>query len=229
MAGFRSPHNSPNNIVYLENTYPDAIKRYFPDLGDNVIIINGIGTDVQSRLNGQDLDTDSIYTTNQKNIVELAKKAYLNCPTILNEIKPDGNSQYDKSMKSYSKMDSNIASSQYNIGLASNIAQLALSYWFDGRCKDKELEDIFIICSVLAQVAIDSCKRNFEITVGTEIYRILRKPCMRDHKPKYPVFYADVQKCKNKKKKGKKLEIKKEDVRVFNCPMDILYQIIDVL
>ena len=227
LAGFRSPHNSPNNIVYLENTYPDAIKRYFPDLGDNVIIINGIGTDVQSRLNGQDLDTDSIYTTNQKNIVELAKKAYLHCPTILNEIKPDGNSQYGKSMKSYSKMDSNIASSQYNIGLASNIAQLALSYWFDGECEDKELEDIFIICSVLAQVAIDSCKRNFEITVGTEIYRILRKSCMRDQEPKYPVFYADVQKYKNKKKKGKKLEIKKEDVRVFNCPMDILYQIID--
>lgn len=50
---------------------------------------------------------------------------------------------------------------------------------------------------------------------------------MRDQKPKYPVFYADVQKYKNKKKKGKKLEIKKEDVRVFNCPMDILYQIID--
>ncbi len=66
LAGFRSPHNSPNNIVYLENVYPDKIRRYFPNLGDNVIIINGIGTDVQSRLNGQDLDTDSIYTTNQK-------------------------------------------------------------------------------------------------------------------------------------------------------------------
>ena len=32
LAGFRSPHNSPNNIVYLENVYPQAIKQYFPDL-----------------------------------------------------------------------------------------------------------------------------------------------------------------------------------------------------
>ena len=226
LAGFRSPHNSPNNIVYLENVYPEAIKRYFPDLSDNVIIINGIETDVQSRLNGQDLDTDAIYTTNQKNIVELAKKAYKEFPTIINGIKPNGNSEYDKSMLSYSKMDSSISSAQYNIGSASNIAQLALSYWFDGGCKDKELEDIFIICSVLAQVAIDSCKRNFEIKVGTELARIEKKQCMK-HNPRYPVFYADVQKYNNKKKKGNKLEIKDSDVGFFNCPMDLLYKIIE--
>lgn len=226
LAGFRSPHNSPNNIVYLENVYPEAVRRYFPNLGDNVIIINGIGTDVQSRLNGQDLDTDSIYTTNQKNIVNLAKKAYIECPTIINGIKPDGNSEYDKSMLSYSKMDANISSAQYNIGSASNIAQLALSYWFDGGCNDKELEDVFIICSVLAQVAIDSCKRNFEIEVGSELARISRLQCMK-HDPRYPRFYADVQKYNNKKKKGKKLEIKDSDIGFFNCPMDLLYRIVE--
>ena len=225
LAGFRSPHNSPNNIVYLENVYPDKIRRYFPNLGDNVIIINGIGTDVQSRLNGQDLDTDSIYTTNQKNIVELAKKAYNEHPTIINDIKY-GTNEYDKSMKSYSKMDANISSAQYNIGSASNIAQLALSYWFDSGCGDKELEDVFIICSVLAQVAIDSCKRSFEIKVGSELARIEKMQCMK-HDPRYPVFYADVQEHNNKKKKGNKLEIKKDDVGFFNCPMDLLYQIIE--
>lgn len=226
LAGFRSPHNSPNNIVYLENVYPDKIRKYFPNLGDNVIIINGIGTDVQSRLNGQDLDTDSIYATNQKSIVELAKKAYAEFPTIINGIKPDGNSKYDKSMLSYSKMDASISSAQYNIGSASNIAQLALSYWFDGGCQDKELEDVFIICSVLAQVAIDSCKGNFEIGVGSELARISKLQCMK-HDPRYPRFYADVQKYNNKKKKGKKLEIKDEDVGFFNCPMDLLYRIIE--
>ena len=225
LAGFRSPHNSPNNIVYLENVYPDKIRKYFPDLGDNVIIINGIGTDVQSRLNGQDLDTDSIYTTNQKDIVELAKKAYIEYPTIINDIKY-GTNEYDKSMKSYSKMDANISSAQYNIGSASNIAQLALSYWFDGGCKDKELEDVFIICSVLAQVAIDSCKRSFEIKVGSELARIEKMQCM-EHDPRYPVFYADVQKYNNKSKKGNKLEIKDEDVGFLNCPMDLLYRIIE--
>jgi len=225
LAGFRSPHNSPCNIVHLENVYPERVKKYFPNLGDNVIIINGIGTDVQSRLNGQDLDTDSIYTTNQKNIVGLAKKAYTEFPTIINGIKY-GTNEYDKSMKSYSKMDQNISASQYNIGSASNIAQLALSYWFDGGCKDKELEDVFIICSVLAQVAIDSSKRNFEIKLGSELARIEKMQCMK-HEPRYPVFYADVQKYNNKNKKGKKLEIKESDIGFLNCPMDLLYQIIE--
>ena len=225
LAGFRSPHNSPNNIVYLENVYPEAVRKYFPDLGDNVIIINGIQTDVQSRLNGQDLDTDSIYATNEKNIVELAEKAYREYPTIINDIKY-GTNEYDKSMKSYSKMDAGISSAQYNIGLASNIAQLALSYWFDSGCESKELEDVFIICSVLAQVAIDSCKRNFEVKVGAELARIEKLICMK-HEPRYPAFYADVQRYNNRNKKGNKLKIKDSEIGFFNCPMDLIYQIIE--
>lgn len=64
IAGFRSPHNSPNNIVHLINVYPPSIQN-ISQIRKN-IVINGIGTDVQSRLNGQDLDTDAIYATNQK-------------------------------------------------------------------------------------------------------------------------------------------------------------------
>lgn len=228
LAGFRSPHNAPNNIIYMENVYPKSIMRYFPNLGNNVIIINGIGTDVQSRLNGQDLDSDSIFVTNQRNIVSLAQKAYLTCPTIVSRIDSSVSKQFDTSMKSYSKMDAGIASSQYNIGLASNIAQLALSYWFDGGCKNQELEDIFVICSVLAQVAIDSAKRNFDVDVGKELSRLKNRPCMKNRKKKYPTFYAAVQKENNKKKKkNKRLKIKDDDVKSFKCPMDILYDLIE--
>lgn len=42
LAGFRSPHNAPNNIVHLVNTYSQEIQRYFPKLGNNVIVINGL-------------------------------------------------------------------------------------------------------------------------------------------------------------------------------------------
>lgn len=41
---------------------------------------------------------------------------------------------------------------------------------------------------------------------------------------KYPVFYAKVQKLKNKN--GKNKEIKSSETKYYNCPMDILYQII---
>lgn len=227
IAGFRSPHNSPNNIVYLENVYPEGLQKYFPKLGNNVVVINGIGTDVQSRLNGQDLDTDSIYATNQPDIVQLARKAYNEYPTIINGIEQLGTSEYTKSMASYAKMDSDISAAQYAIGYSSNLAQLALCYYYHEGSKNKDLEDVFIICSVLAQVAIDSAKRNFEIKVSPELNRISKLECMK-REPRYPKFYAEVQKLKNRKKsKNKQLEIKEDDIGDFNCPMDILYRIIE--
>lgn len=227
LAGFRSPHNAPNNIVHLVNTYSEEIQRYFPKLGNNVIIINGIGTDVQSRLNGQDLDTDAIYTTNQPDIVNIAEEAYLNYPTIINNIGLKRNSGYKKDMKSYAKMDSKISSSQYAIGEASNIAQLALSYYYDGGSKSQEQEDVFIICSVLAQVAIDSAKRTFDINVNSELSRLSNLMCMQmEDGKKYPVFYANVQAQKIKGRKKKK-EIKECEIREFNCAMEILADIIE--
>ncbi len=227
LAGFRSPHNSPNNIVRLVNTYSEEVQKYFPKLGNNVIIINGIGTDVQSRLNGQDLDTDAIYTTNQPDIVNIAEEAYLKYPTIINDIGLKGNSEYKKDMESYAEMDSKISSSQYAIGEASNMAQLALSYYYDGGSKSKELEDVFIICSVLAQVAIDSAKRVFDINVNSELLRLSNLTCMQpEDGKKYPVFYAKVQEQKMKGKKKKKA-IEESKMSEFNCSMEILSDIIE--
>lgn len=227
LAGFRSPHNSPNNIVHLVNAYSGEIQKYFPNLGNNVIVINGIGTDVQSRLNGQDLDTDSVYVTNQSDIVQLAEEAYMNYPTIINDIPLTGDSEYRKDMESYAKMDNKISSAQYAIGNTSNIAQLALSYYYDSGCKNKELEDVFIICSVLAQVAIDGCKREFDISANSELQRITSLSCMQpEDGKKYPVFYAKVQEQKMNGKKKKKV-IGDDEIRKFNCPMEILADIIE--
>lgn len=226
LAGFRSPHNAPNNIIHLVNTYSEPIKKYFPKLGNNVIVINGIKTDVQSRLNGQDLDSDAIYTTNQTDIVDIAEQAYINYPTIVNDIELLGNSKYRKDMKSYAEMDSKISSAQYAIGSSSNIAQLALSYYYDGGSKNKELEDIFIICSVLAQVAIDSAKRTYDVDVNNELSRLSGLPCMKpEDGKKYPMFYAKIQDLKNSRRKIKK-KINEEEIRFFNTPQDILAKII---
>ena len=214
LAGFRSPHNSPDNIVHLINKYSEPIQKYFPKLGDNVIIINGIGTDVQARLNGQDLDSDCCYVTNQVDIVSLAKNAYMEYPTIVNEIPLKSTSVYRKDMESYALMDNKIAAGQDDVGSSSNIAQLALSYYYDLQYHtgehSKELGDIFVICSVLAQVAIDSAKRSFDVSVGDELRRLQRiakdinkgnnELCGRKDTVKYPQFYAEIQSEKQKKK-----------------------------
>ena len=38
LAGFRSPHNSPNNIVHLINKHPDILQKYFRFLYKGIII-----------------------------------------------------------------------------------------------------------------------------------------------------------------------------------------------
>lgn len=135
-----------------------------------------------------------------------------------------------------------------DVGYSSNMAQLALSDWFvqKGHLKHgknevpedeteepdytKDLEDIFIICSVLAQIAIDSAKRTFEVTVSNELRRIRESGYMSGM---YPKFYAEVLKYKlskskdtEKNKKDKKGKIEKK-TKFMKCPMDILYDIIE--
>lgn len=264
LAGFRSPHNSPNNIVHLINRYSEPIQTYFPKLGDNVIIINGIGTDVQSRLNGQDLDSDSCFVTNQPDIVVLSKKAYMEHHTIVNEIPLKGTSVYRKDMTSYALMDNKIAAGQDDVGSSSNVAQLALSYYYDimyhiGE-QNKELRDVFVICSVLAQAAIDSAKKIFDVSVGDELRQLKKvaqdintennELCGRKEKVRYPVFYAEIQ-CEKQKKKVERLkrqnqlnkeaaelageEYKEELLSVmdkskrakYKCPMELLSGYVD--
>lgn len=232
LAGFRSPHNSPNNILSFKNVYSEELIKYFPNLGKNVIVVNGIGTDIQARANGCDFDTDAFFVTNQKEMAELAQKAYKIYPTIVNAIPPSTESKqkYNKDAESYAMMDNNISSAQFGIGWSSNIAQLALSYYYDMQARtnsDKEdlksLEDIFIICSVLAQVAIDSAKRTFDINVNSELRR-LGEECVskRIGKRKYPGFYADNQ----NKLKDYKIENSEIDDDIL-CPMQMIYKIMD--
>ncbi len=99
LALFRSPFNGKYNLVYAHNTYNDKFKRYF-NFGKQIIAINMIGTDVQDRANGCDMDSDFFYATNQKNIVEHARRCYLKYPTIVNNIPMESN-KYNNTMDIY--------------------------------------------------------------------------------------------------------------------------------
>lgn len=74
LAAFRSPHNSPNNIIHLYNVYPEKLLKYFPNIGNNVIVFNAIKTDTQARLSGHDVDSDFVYATNQSDLLRSKKK-----------------------------------------------------------------------------------------------------------------------------------------------------------
>lgn len=53
LAGFRSPQNSPNNILYLHNSYSKYFEKFF-EFSNNIIAVNCIETDIQDRANGMD-------------------------------------------------------------------------------------------------------------------------------------------------------------------------------
>lgn len=209
LAFFRSPFNSQNNLSYLHNTYHKKLEKYF-NLGRQCIAINMNGTDAQDRNNGMDMDSDSGYTTNQKDIVEHAKKCYITSPTIVNLI-PRDPKKYNKTMNDYALIDNNLANSQLDIGLSSNLAQIARTYScnFD----DKKYIDYVCILSVLAQVAIDNAKRQFDINLSDEIKRIQNDLNIKENL--YPSFWSLIKKNFNKSNINDKL----------SCPMNYLYNL----
>ena len=201
LAAFRNPHNSPNNICYLHNVYSKEMDKYFA-FSKNIIAVNCIHTDIQDRANGMDEDSDFMLVTNQSTMVICAERCYRDFYTIVNALQESGIT-YNNTKKDYAAMDNKFSKSRMGIGYSSNLAQLAMTYYWTELQKDnpdekklKELYDNFIILSVLAQVIIDGCKREYEIDGNKEIDRISKLPCMNI---KRIVGYTESGKPKYKK------------------------------
>ena len=184
LAAFRNPHNAPNNICYLHNVYSDEMERYFP-FSRNIIAVNCIHTDIQSRANGMDEDSDFLLITNCSSIVKCAAYAYQCFPTIVNDLKEESGVKYNNTKTDYAIMDNKFAMSRMGIGYSSNLAQLAMTYYWTELQKEepneellREFYDNFVVLSVLAQVIIDGCKRVYEIDGVDEVSRISRLECM---------------------------------------------------
>lgn len=206
LAGFRSPFNGRFNMSYLHNILDERIKKYFK-FSPQIVAVNMIGTDFQDRNNGADQDSDSLYVTNQVDIVSHARNCYKTYPTIVNNI-PKDNNTYNSSMADFSSMDNLLAGSQRDIGESSNIAQIAqtYSYCFD----DPKYNNYVAELSVLAQAAIDSAKRRFDIDITEEISRI--KKDMDIDANGYPKFWKTIKKGFDSKRINRNL----------TCPMDYL-------
>ena len=253
LAAFRNPHNSPNNIAYLHNVSSVEMDKYFV-FSKNIIAVNCIETDIQDRCNGMDHDSDFMFVTNHKTIVRAAKQCYAEYPTVVNQLKESGIT-YNNTRKEYARMDNKFAKSQRYIGESSNLAQLAMTYYWTDRAqhkeftfRSKELYDNFVILAVLAQIIIDGCKREYEIDATAEIERIKRLPSMSIKKevvsngkvkyvrcdfPKFMKYTKDVPVTKN----GNELpyeDIKHGRDKINNrinenliCPMNYLQDWLD--
>ena len=209
LAEFRSPFNGKYNLGYLHNIYDERFEKYFK-FCDQIIAVNMNGTDFQDKNNGSDMDSDSIYTTNQPDIVEHARKCQTEYPTIVNNIPKDSN-VYNNTMEDFAILDNKLAASQLDIGESSNLAQLAQTY--DCTFGEQKYKDYICILSVLAQIAIDSAKRLFDVDVGAEIKRIKKDMNIKENK--YPVFWKIIHR-----------DFKERNINYeLSCPMNYLYNL----
>lgn len=209
LAEFRSPFNGKYNLGYLHNVYDERFKKYF-NFCDQIIAVNMIGTDFQDKNNGSDQDSDSVYTTNQPDIVAHAEYCQHYYPTIVNNIPKDSN-VYKNTMEDFARLDNKLAASQLDIGESSNLAQLAQTY--DCTFGDQKYKDYVCILSVLAQVSIDSAKRLFDVNISNEIKRIKKDMDVKNNK--YPIFWKIIHR-----------DFKDENINHnLNCPMNYLYNL----
>lgn len=145
------------------------------------------------------VDSDFMFVTNHPTLVECAKRCYLEFPTIVNALN-EGGLSYGNTPDEYCRMDVILAKSRRGIGESSNLAQLAMTYYWteiennsEDEVKRRELYDNFVILSVLAQLIIDSSKRTYEVDALKEIDRIKKMSCMNPvdasgEKKDFPLF-----------------------------------------
>lgn len=218
LAAFRNPHNSPNNIGYHRNFKHELMNKYF-NFSKNIMAVNLIRTEEQDRKNGQDQDSDFNFVTNNKQIVESAERIFRNIkyPCIVNEIE-QSKKKYINTINNIAKIDNGLAKSKKDIGKSSNLAQNAMSwYWND---ENKELADIVCILSVLAQCAIDNSKRLYKVDVSKEINRLEKTIINVDNnnvaiKEVKPIFWKNISDTVSKNK-----------LKECNCPMSFLENIL---
>ena len=118
---------------------------------------------------------------------------------------------YDNTMDDFATLDNKLAASQSDIGESSNLAQLAQTY--DCTFNEQIYKDYICILSVLAQIAIDSAKRLFDVNVASEIRRI--KKDMNVDKNKYPAFWKIIRR-----------DFKENNINYdLVCPMNYLYNL----
>lgn len=125
-------------------------------------------------------------------------------------------------------MDNELAASQLAIGESSNLAQLALTYMHT--YGDEKYKDYSCILASIAQDAIDSSKRTFDIDIPSEITRIRGELGIDEHL--LPKFWQATsirgikKQFKNNTLQSKQIQkIRNKINPELHCPMNKAYEI----
>lgn len=217
LIGARHPHTSSSNYARFTNTYNKEIDTYL-ELSNNIIVINSIDIPVMDRLSGCDFDSDQIYVSNNKLLLESVDKVYGKYNVVVNGIEPEGVAEYRLTNKDACEIDKKLSESQRIIGEIVNAGQLAQSIYWNLKFEntdDATLQKILNYTDVVttgSMLAIDMAKRFYKVDLKEEIERI------KDELVKYmptvvndkneelinkPLFFKTIEKKSNNNSKSK--------------------------
>jgi hypothetical protein len=163
VVGFRNPHICAGNVLVAENVYKEEFAKYF-NLTENIVIINSYDNDFYDRLQGADLDSDTVLLSSNP----LLLKRALECVDYLT---PVNRIVIDKTPRRYNTDDmariDNVIS-ENDIGYIVNWSQILNSYYWNEYNNGKPpelLEFLYNKISMLSsfsQLEIDKAKKYFD-------------------------------------------------------------------
>lgn len=250
LVGFRNPNICSGNVLVAKNVYKEEFK-YF-NFTKNIVIINSTDNDIYDRLQGCDLDSDTVLLTNHPIIKKRAREVQ-NDATPINDIaKGVGTMARLYNAAEMAEIDYIISNNA--IGRIVNLSQILNSYYWETKKNggDKELLDILYekisLLSSLSGTEIDKAKKMIDL--GENIDDILDSISSTKYKGKNILETEEVE-VKIKKTNLEKGKIKGEtelkdkmvrpdffrhcaegkeySFRKFETPMDYVEEILDNL
>lgn len=228
ILGSRSPHVTIGNILITKNAECEAIDKYF-NLSPNIICINSIGENILERLSGADFDSDTLLITDNKILIDSAKKNYHIFKVPTRNINPP------KSKRHYTSADLadlDDKTSNNKIGEIVNLSQELNSLLWDmvsksGQSVEEQYDQIkeiyYDVCQldVMSNIEIDKAKKEYPVDTARELKRMRKKYenllTASDGRKRTPYFLGFIAETKNYKNADRK------DYQNYNTSMDYLH------
>lgn len=208
----RSPQPTMSNIVVLKNTRCENIERYFNIGSKEILYFSPIGWNILELLSSADMDGDQALITNNKILVNAAKrlqdKVIINGKKMSRFLISTDFTPKSKIKRKYTPLDlsdTDIKCSQNKIGEIINLAQILNSLYWDMEINGATEEELLSLykdisnLNVLSCIEIDRCKKISPVDATKELNKI---------RVKYNLGKDDIV-----IKKGKEKEVVKANIR----------------
>ena len=224
LLGSRSPHVCSGNVWVARNVAAPDIEYYF-NLSREIVCINSIGENVLERLSGSDFDSDTVLLTDNKILLEAARRNYTNfaVPTKMISSK--------KRKRHYTKEDMadlDIKTGVNKIGEIVNLSQELNTLMWDMVNNGASIESVHeLYCDVamldvMSNIEIDSAKKEYPTDNVKELKKLKQKYERRteDGRRIMPGFFAPVSRAKGY------YDAKKKSYKSHKTTMDYLQKAI---